>query len=78
MLSELSIKVTLDAFLKIMYYIYRDFVGLNELEPLMNDYFIEDIECNGVNSPVYIVHRKYRNIKTSLIYNDIPKMASFV
>ncbi|MBS3159330.1 Flp pilus assembly complex ATPase component TadA [Candidatus Woesearchaeota archaeon] len=78
LLSELSIKVTLDAFLKIMYYIYRDFVGLNELEPLMNDYFIEDIECNGVNSPVYIVHRKYRNIKTSLIYNDIPKMASFV
>ena len=78
LLAELSIKVTLNSFLKIMYYIYRDFVGLNELEPMMNDYHIEDIECNGVNSPVYVVHRKYRNIRTNLIYTDVHKMASFV
>ncbi len=78
LLSELSIELTKESFLKIMYYIYRDFVGLNELEPLMNDYFIEDIECNGVNTPVYVVHRKYRNVKTSLIYTDVKNMMSFV
>ncbi|MBI2148543.1 Flp pilus assembly complex ATPase component TadA [Candidatus Woesearchaeota archaeon] len=78
LLTELSIELTTDSYLKIMYYIYRDFVGLNELEPLMNDYFIEDIECNGVNSPIYVVHRKYRNIRTNLIYKDIHKLASFV
>ena len=78
LLTELSINISLESYLKIMYYIYRDFVGLNELEPLMNDYFIEDIECNGVNTPVYIVHRKYRNIRTNLIYKDIHKLASFV
>ncbi len=78
LLTELSIELTKESFLKIMYYIYRDFVGLNELEPLMNDYFIEDVECNGVNTPVYIVHRKYRNIKTSLIYTDVKTMMSFV
>src|SRR3989338_8758283 len=78
LLTELAIDLTLDSYLKIMYYIYRDFVGLNELEPLMNDYFIEDIECNGLNSPVYVVHRKYRNIKTSLVYKDIHGLASFV
>jgi len=64
LLTELSIQITMDSYLKIMYYIYRDFVGLNDLEPLMNDYFIEDVECNGINTPVYIVHRKYRNIRT--------------
>ena len=78
LLTELSIQITMDSYLKIMYYIYRDFVGLNDLEPLMNDYFIEDVECNGINTPVYIVHRKYRNIRTNLIYNDLHKMASFV
>ncbi|HLC58566.1 MAG TPA: hypothetical protein VJI68_01780, partial [Candidatus Nanoarchaeia archaeon] len=78
LLTELSINLNLDSYLKIMYYIYRDFVGLNELEPLMNDYFIEDVECNGVNSPIYIVHRKYRNIRTNLIYTDIHSLASFV
>lgn len=78
LLTELSIDLTIESYLKIMYYIYRDFVGLNELEPLMNDYFIEDVECNGLNSPVYIVHRKYRNIRTNLVYKDIHKLAAFV
>ena len=78
LITELSIKITKDTFLKIMYYIYRDFVGMNELDPLMNDYFIEDIECNGINTPVYIVHRKYQNIRTNLVYPDVHKMASFV
>ena len=78
LLTELSIDLPMDSFLKIMYYIYRDFVGLNELEPLMNDYFIEDVECNGLNTPVYVVHRKYRNIRTNLVYTDLHKMAAFV
>ncbi len=78
LLTELAIQLSMNSYLKIMYYIYRDFVGLNELEPLMNDNFIEDIECNGVNTPVYVVHRKYRNIRTNLVYTNISKMASFV
>ncbi|MFA4887319.1 MAG: ATPase, T2SS/T4P/T4SS family [Candidatus Nanoarchaeia archaeon] len=78
LLTELAIDLSLDSYLKIMYYIYRDFVGLNELEPLMNDYFIEDVECNGINSPLYVVHRKYRNIRTSLVYKEIHGLASFV
>ena len=78
LLTELSIEITMDSYLRTMYYIYRDFVGLNELEPMMNDYFIEDIECNGLNSPLYIVHRKFRNIRTSLVYRDMHNLASFV
>lgn len=77
-LNELGVKISRDTFVKVMYYIYRDFVGLNELEPLMRDFFIEDVECNGVNTPVYIVHRKYRNLRTTLIYPDMKKMTSFV
>ena len=78
LVDELSLKISKDSFLKIMYYIYRDFVGLNEIEPLMQDYFIEDIECNGVNTPLYIVHRKYRNLRTNVIYKDINNLTSFV
>ncbi len=78
LLTELSIQITKSSFLKIIYYIYRDFVGLNELEPLMNDYYIEDIECNGINSPIYIVHRKFRNLRTTLVYKDMHKIANFV
>src|SRR3989344_2307971 len=78
LLAELGIKVSEETFSKIMYYIYRNFVGLNQIEPLMKDYFIEDIECNGVNAPLYIVHRKYRNIKTNIIFKDPQELTSFV
>ena len=78
LLTELRIKISVDSFVKIMYYIYRDFIGLNEFEPLMRDPFIEDIECNGINTPVYVVHRRLRNLKTNLTFNSIPYLASLV
>ncbi len=78
LLTELGISITKETFMKIMYYIYRDFVGLNEIEPLLCDYFIEDIECNGTKFPLYIVHRKYRNLRTNIVFEEVPKLARFV
>src|SRR3989344_4010914 len=77
-ISELSLKVSDAAYRKVFYYLFRDFIGLNEIEPLIRDYFIEDIECNGVETPVYIIHRIYRNIKTNIKYDSIDKLSSFV
>jgi len=78
LIEELNMKITSDTYDRIFYYLFRNFVGLNEVFPLLNDYFIEDIECNGVDSAVYVVHRVYRNIRTNLVYKDIEKLASFV
>ncbi|MBU5678442.1 MAG: type II/IV secretion system ATPase subunit [Candidatus Aenigmatarchaeota archaeon] len=78
LLSQYGIKISKREYLKIMYYIYRDFVGLNEIEPLMNDPFIEDISVDGINLPVYVVHQKLGSIKTNIIYNDIEKLREFV
>ncbi|MEK6903844.1 MAG: type II/IV secretion system ATPase subunit [Nanoarchaeota archaeon] len=78
LLAELGYKVSEETVLKLMYYVYRDFVGLNEIEPLMKDYFIEDIECNGAKTPLYIVHRKYRNLRTNIIFQDLAHLTSFV
>ncbi|MDP3917195.1 MAG: type II/IV secretion system ATPase subunit [Nanoarchaeota archaeon] len=78
LLSELGLKLPKDIFMKLMYYIYRDFVGLNLIESLMHDQHIEDIECNGVNTPLYIVHRKYRNLKTNILFSENEKLMSFV
>ena len=78
LLEELSIKINVDSYERIFYYLYRDFVGLSEIEPILRDYFIEDIECNGINTPVYVVHRIYRNVKTNLVYKNIKDLASFV
>jgi len=77
-LKILKIKVENETFLKISYYIYRDFIGLNEIEPLMNDPYIEDISCNGVNIPIFVTHRFFGNIETNIIYNDIEKLKKFI
>ncbi len=78
LLDELRIKLTSSSYLKIMYYVYRDFVGLGKIEPLLTDFFIEDIECNGINSEIYVVHRVYRNLKTNIIYETIEELRNFV
>jgi flagellar protein FlaI len=78
LISELNLKVSPEAYDKIFYYLFRDFIGLNEIDPLMRDYYIEDIECNGIDTPIYIIHRVYRNLKTNLSYKDMEKVASFV
>lgn len=77
-LDELGEKVNSETYSRLFYYIYRDFLGFNELEPLLRDFFIEDIECNGINSPVYIVHRTYRNLRTNLLYTDMSVLGNFV
>ncbi len=78
LIDELNIKISKESYEKMFYYLFRDFIGFNEIDPLLRDYFIEDIECNGVNTPVYIVHRIYRNMRTNIIYDDLDKLASFV
>ncbi|RLG14151.1 hypothetical protein DRN69_04565, partial [Candidatus Pacearchaeota archaeon] len=75
---ELGIDLSYETYKKIYYYLCRDFVGFNEIEPLLRDYFVEDIECNGINSPIYIVHRIYRNIKTNVLFKSETRIESFV
>jgi len=78
LIDEIGLSVSDKSYIKMFYYLFRDFIGLNEIEPLMRDYFIEDVECNGINTPVYVVHRVYRNLKTNLRFENVEKLASFV
>jgi len=78
LLNEFGIKISQETFLKFMYYIYRDFIGMSLIEPLLRDYYIEDIECNGYNTPIYIVHRKYRNLRTNVVFPTMKSLTSFV
>ncbi|HDK42745.1 MAG TPA: hypothetical protein ENG87_05155, partial [Candidatus Pacearchaeota archaeon] len=75
---ELGINISYETYKKIYYYLCRDFIGFNETEPFLRDFFVEDIECNGVNTPVYIVHRIYRNIKSNLEFKKNDELESFV
>ncbi len=78
LMEELDLRIPEESYHKIFYYLFRDFIGLNRVEPLIRDYFIEDIECNGINTPIYIVHRVYRNMRTNIQFNNIDALSSFV
>jgi len=77
-LEEYDIKISNASFLRILYYIQRNFVGINELEPLMQDPYIEDISCDGTGIPIYVIHRRYGSIKTNIVFNDAKKLREFV
>lgn len=74
---ELEMDLSYESYNKIYYYLCRDFVGMNEVEPMLRDFFIEDIECNGIDTPIYIVHRYYRNIKTNIKLENLARAESF-
>lgn len=78
LLEDYDLVLSPTQYLNIMYYIYRDFVGLNEVEPLMHDPYIEDFGVDGVGVPVYVVHQKFGSMKTNIVYNDEEKLREFV
>jgi len=77
-LDEQVIELKPGQFTRIFYFIYRNFIGLNEIEPLMHDSYIEDLGCDGINVPVYVVHKKYGVLKTNIIFPEATKLSEFV
>ena len=63
---------------KILYYIIRDFLGMNEIEPLLHDPYIEDIGCSGLDTPIYVVHKKYGSLETNIIFYDFDYLSNLV
>lgn len=74
----LSLNLTQEQYIRIMYYIHRNFVGLNEIESLLRDPWLEDIGCDGINIPLYVIHRKYGSMKTNVIFKDLETLREFV
>ncbi len=64
----------------LLYYIVRDFLGLEKIEPLMHDSNIEDISCDGVGIPVFVNHRnpKIGSIRTNIIFETPEELDNFV
>jgi flagellar protein FlaI len=78
LLKEYGIALPKEKYESLLYYIYRNFVGLNEIEALMHDDYIEDINCNGTETPVYIKHRILGNLKTNISFGDPESLKNLI
>ncbi|WP_440060314.1 type II/IV secretion system ATPase subunit [Thermogladius sp. 4427co] len=64
--------------IKLVYYLERNLLGYGPIDPLMKDPNIEDISCNGVNTPVFVWHKKYESIPTNIIFSSEDYLNEFV
>jgi archaeal flagellar protein FlaI len=65
---EYGVSPDLITLFKLQYYLVRNFLGWGRIEALMKDPYIEDISCDGTMIPLFLYHRKYRNIKTNITF----------
>jgi flagellar protein FlaI len=63
---------------KILYNMYKDFLGDGMIDAIMHDKYIEDISCDGVNSQIFAYHASYESMKTTLSYHNADELDSFV
>jgi len=68
LLDEYGLVLDQSAHFKIEYYLIRNFIGWSRIDPLMRDPNLEDISCDGSRIPLFLYHRKHRNIKTNIVF----------
>ena len=56
--------------LKIMYYLKRNLLGYEKIDPLLYDPYIEDISCDGVGVPLYVYHNRYLNVECNITFEE--------
>jgi len=67
---EFHPEVTDERFAILSYYLRRDLSGFGPLEAVMHDPALEDISCNGDNLPVFVFHRTYGSLPTSVLFRE--------
>jgi flagellar protein FlaI len=76
-LKEFQINISPRKRERIMYHIVRDYIGYGEIDVLMRDPYLEDISCDGPNTPVYIYHKEYNSIPSDIEFQSDDVLDSF-
>ncbi len=78
--TSLKYKINVDANTlgKYQYFITRDFLGFGKIDGIMRDENIEDVSCDGTNSPVFVWHRKYESIPSNIKFETAEELENFV
>ena len=61
----------------IRYLFIRDKVGLDVLEPLITDPYIEDIGCSGLGQ-IFIEHKIFKSLKSTITFSSLEELDQFV
>ncbi|PSP97785.1 secretion system protein [Halobacteriales archaeon QS_4_70_19] len=62
---------------KLLYLLKRDFIGFERIDGVKHDINVEDISCDGYNSPVFVYHSDYEQLITN-VYHGEEELDDFV
>ncbi len=55
---------------KLLYRLKRDFIGYERIDGVKHDINVEDISCDGYNSPVFVYHTDYEQIISNIFHGE--------
>jgi len=70
LLERYKADISKAALLKIVYYLRRNLLGYEKINPLLYDPYIEDISCDGVEVPLYVYHNRYLNVESNITFEE--------
>ncbi|MDG6217866.1 MAG: type II/IV secretion system ATPase subunit [Candidatus Thermoplasmatota archaeon] len=62
----------------IFYHLFKEFLGYGRIDIVMKDDGIEDISCDGPDTPIFIYHKKYDELTTNIYFDTPLELDSFV
>jgi len=55
---------------KLLYFLRRDFVGYERIDGIKHDISVEDISCDGYDSPVFVYHSEHEQIISNVHHGE--------
>lgn len=75
--EEYELDINDKTFHRLMYFIERDYIYYNKIDPLINDPYVEDISCDGEEQHLFVFHSDYKDVMTNVIFEK-EELRSFV
>lgn len=63
---------------KFQYFFQRDYNGFGKIDPMFKDNFVEDISCDGPQRHIFVYHRKYGSLKSSVLFKKEAELNSYI
>ncbi|MBN1390270.1 MAG: type II/IV secretion system ATPase subunit [Candidatus Thermoplasmatota archaeon] len=77
-LAQAGKTMEIPSFEKVFYYLSNYFLGYGKIQVMMEDLDMEDVSCDGTGIPLYVFHRKYKNTRTSIVFEEEEELDDFV
>jgi len=77
-LAQLGKELGTGPFEKLFYYLSNYFLGYGKIQVMMEDPDLEDVSCDGVQIPLFVFHRQYKNVRTSVLFEEEDDLNAFV